>query len=62
MLSEIVVRSANELGDWAERLLDVTPPQDEETRVLALYAAAHRCSMTQDPAAYEPADHPLRRA
>ena len=53
VLSEIVVRSANELGDWAERLLAVTPPQDEETRVLALYAAAHRCSMTQDPAAYE---------
>ena len=53
VLSEIVVRSATELGDWAERLLAVTPRQDEETRVLALYAAAHRYSMTQDPAAYD---------
>ena len=53
MLSEIVVRSANELGDWGERLLAVTPREDEDTRVLALYAAAHRCSMTQDPAAYD---------
>jgi predicted ATPase/DNA-binding SARP family transcriptional activator len=53
VLSEIVVRSATELGDWAEHLLSVTPPQDEEARVLALYAAAHRYSMTQDPASYD---------
>jgi len=52
-LSEIVVRSANELGDWAERLLAVTPPGDDETRIMALYAAAQRYSMTQDPAAYD---------
>jgi predicted ATPase/DNA-binding SARP family transcriptional activator len=53
VLSEIVVRSANELGDWAERLLAATPVEDTETRVLALYAAAHRYSMTQDPESYE---------
>ena len=53
VLSEIVVRSANELGDWAERLLEVTPVDDTEGRVLALYAAAHRYSMTQDPQGYE---------
>jgi predicted ATPase/DNA-binding SARP family transcriptional activator len=53
VLSEIVVRSANELGDWAERLLEVTPLDDTEGRVLALCAAAHRYSMTQDPQGYE---------
>ncbi len=52
VLSEIVVRSAVELGDWAEQLLALTPPGDSEALVLPLYAAAHRCSMTQDPAAY----------
>ncbi len=53
ILSEIVVRSANELGDWGERLLAAAPDQDGESRVLGLYAAAHRYSMTQDPHAYD---------
>ncbi len=52
LLSEIVVRSASELGDWAEQLLALTPPGDAEALVLPLYAAAHRYSMTQDPDAY----------
>lgn len=53
LISEIVVRSANELGDWAEQLLAVVPPDDTNGRVLPLYAAAHRYSMTQDPDAYQ---------
>ena len=53
ILSEIVVRSANELGDWGERLLAAAPDQDGDSRVLGLYAAAHRYSMTQDPHAYD---------
>ena len=53
ILSEIVVRSSNEIGDWAERLLAITPPDDEEGLVFGLYAAAHRYSMTQDPDSYE---------
>ena len=51
-LPEIVMRSTNELGDWAERLLAATPAADVETRALALYAAAHRYSMTQDHQGY----------
>ena len=53
ILSEIVVRASIEIGDWAERLLAMTPPDDEEGLVLGLYAAAHRYSMTQDPDSYE---------
>ncbi len=52
VLPEIVMRSAIELGDWAERLLAAVPSHDVETRTLALYAAAHRYSMTQDPQGY----------
>lgn len=53
VLSEIVVRSANEIGDWAERLLAVAPPEEQELVVFGLYAAAHRYSMTQDPSSFE---------
>ena len=52
VLPEIVMRSNNEVGDWAERLLRVTPTADVRTRTMALYAAAHRYSMTQDPGGY----------
>jgi predicted ATPase len=53
ILSEVVVRSNNEIGDWAEQLLELTPIEDEAGLVFGLYAAAHRYSMSQDPAAYE---------
>ncbi|KAB7741448.1 hypothetical protein GA707_18060 [Nostocoides sp. F2B08] len=46
------MRSNNEIGDWAERLLQVAPTADVRTRTMALYAAAHRYSMTQDPGGY----------
>ena len=66
ILGEIVLRSRHEIGDWLERLLDITPPDDHGTRVFALYWAAHRYSLSQDPDGYqrlvdrygEP-DHPL---
>lgn len=53
ILSEVVVRSRNELGDWAERLLASAPPDDLDSRILGLVTVAHRYSMTHDPEAYE---------
>ncbi|MDJ0768163.1 MAG: BTAD domain-containing putative transcriptional regulator [Ilumatobacter sp.] len=66
ILGEIVLRSRHEIADWLERLLDITPPDDHDARVFALYWAAHRYSISQDPDGYqrlvdrhgEP-DHPL---
>ncbi len=66
VLGEIVLRSRHEIGDWLEQLLDITPDDDTETRVFALYWAAHRYSLSQTPDDYqrlverhpEP-DHPL---
>ena len=53
ILSEIVLRSQAELGDWVERLLAVTPADDGDGIVFGLYWAAHRYSVSQDPAGYQ---------
>ncbi len=66
ILSEIILRSNYEIGDWLEQLLAVTPPEDEDGLVFGMYWAAHRYSVTKDPTGYqrlverygEP-DHPL---
>lgn len=66
MLSEIVLRSNYEIGDWLEQLLALTPAADREGIVFGLYWAAHRYSVSQDRAGYrrlldrfgEP-EHPL---
>ena len=66
LLGEIVLRSRHEIGDWLERLLDITPCDDGAGRVFALYWAAHRYSINQHPDGYRrlvdrsgEADHPL---
>lgn len=53
ILAEIVLRSHNEIGDWVERILTITPPDDEEMIIFCLTWAAHRFSLSQNPDAYE---------
>jgi predicted ATPase/DNA-binding SARP family transcriptional activator len=66
VVAEVLLRSRQEIGDWLERLLAVTPPEDEETRVFALAWAAQRYAIGHDLDAYERLadrydvpDHPL---
>ena len=68
VLGEIVLRSQSELGDWIERLLEVTPSDDEDGLVFGLYWAAHRYTVNQDPDGYRrlldrygETDHPFLR-
>jgi len=65
--TEVSLRSQHEIGDWAERLLAMAPP-DEEALVIELTWAAHRHEQTRDHDAYErlvhrcgEPDHPLIR-
>ena len=53
ILAEIVLRSNYEIGDWVERLLAITPPDDEELLTFGLYWAAHRYTVSQDPDAFQ---------
>lgn len=61
-------RHRHEIGDWAERILAITPPGDEPLIALALTAAAQRYHLKQDPAGYDrladrhgQPDHPVAR-
>lgn len=65
---EIVRRGRGELGDWVERILDLTPPEDTGLIVFGLTWAAQRYKLGQDPQAWErlaarhgEPDHPLVR-
>jgi len=53
ILGEIVLRGQHELGDWVERILAITPADDEDTIVFGLYWAAHRYTVTQNPDGYQ---------
>jgi predicted ATPase/DNA-binding SARP family transcriptional activator len=53
ILAEIVLRANYEVGDWVERLLVITPPDDGELLTFGLYWAAHRYTVTQDPDAFQ---------
>ena len=66
--AEVAFRSRSEIGDWFERLLSITPPDDTETIVFSLIFVAHRLSMGRDYDAFErivqphrDIDHPLMR-
>jgi predicted ATPase/DNA-binding SARP family transcriptional activator len=66
IVAEIALRNRSELGDWVERLLAVTPPDDTESVVFCLSWAAQRYKLSQDPSPYERLvghmpDHPLLR-
>jgi len=63
---EVVRRGRTEIGDFVERILAMTPPDDTEMILFGLCWAAQRYKLGQDPGAYqrlvvrhgEP-DHPL---
>jgi predicted ATPase/class 3 adenylate cyclase len=66
--TEVYVRSQGEIGDWAERILAVTPPDDEEMTVFGITWAARRYMRHQDRdgferlvARYGEPDHPMIR-
>ena len=51
--TEIYMRSRSEIGDWAERILAITPPDDDELIVFGLTWAARRYMRNRDIAGYE---------
>lgn len=64
--AEILLRSQSEICDWVERILAITPSDDEETIVFGLTLAAHRYMQNRDLEAYErlterygEPDHPM---
>jgi predicted ATPase/class 3 adenylate cyclase len=52
VVSEIVRRSRNEIGDWVERILTLTPPSEEKLVSFGLLWAAQRYKLSSDPDAY----------
>jgi predicted ATPase/DNA-binding SARP family transcriptional activator len=68
VVAEVLLRSRQEIGDWLERLLTITPREDEQTIVFALAWSAQRYAIAHDADAYDrlsdryqPSDHPLLR-
>jgi predicted ATPase/DNA-binding SARP family transcriptional activator len=66
--TEVYVRSQSEIGEWAERILAMTPPDDDELIVFCLTWAARRYMRHLDRAGYErlvgrygEPDHPMLR-
>jgi predicted ATPase/DNA-binding SARP family transcriptional activator len=66
--AEVYLRSRSEIGDWAERILAITPPDDEELIVFGLTWAARRYMRNLDKEGYErlvarygEPDHPMIR-
>jgi len=51
--AEIYLRSQSEIGDWAERLLAITPREDQELIVFGVTWAARRYMRTADQAGFE---------
>lgn len=65
---EGALRHRHEVGDWAERILAMTPPDDQQRIAFALTWAAQRAMTMRDAPAYErlvrrygEPDHPLVR-
>jgi predicted ATPase/DNA-binding SARP family transcriptional activator len=68
VVAEVGLRNRHEIGDWAERILEMTPPDDEPMVTFALAAAAQRYKLSRNPSGYErlvarygQPDHPLAR-
>jgi len=66
--AEIAFRSRSEIGDWFERVLAITPPDDIDTIAFSLVFIAHRLSMSREYDTFERIvqphrgiDHPLMR-
>ena len=65
-MAEIPFRSRTEIGDWAERILAITPPDDTALVVFGLTWVGQRYKVSQNRAGYErlvgrygEPDHPL---
>lgn len=68
VVAEVAFRSRAEIGDWVERILAITPPDDTDLVVFGLTWAAQRYKLSQNPDGYErlvarygEPDHPLVR-
>jgi predicted ATPase/class 3 adenylate cyclase len=68
IVAEIYLRSQSEIGDWAERILAVTPPDDDDLIAFGLTWAARRYMRNMDREGYErlarrygEPDHPMIR-
>jgi predicted ATPase/DNA-binding SARP family transcriptional activator len=66
--AEISLRRQVEIGDWAERILDLTPPEDEARIVYWMLWAGHRRAQADAPEEYDAlirrhgyAEHPVIR-
>ncbi|MFA9429475.1 BTAD domain-containing putative transcriptional regulator [Egicoccus sp. AB-alg2] len=66
--AEVSLRRQVEIADWAERILDLTPPEDEPRIVYWLLWAGHRRAQADAPGEYAElvarhgyADHPVVR-
>jgi predicted ATPase/DNA-binding SARP family transcriptional activator len=66
--AEVSLRRQVEIADWAERILDLTPPEDEPRIVYWLLWAGHRRAQADAPEEYDAlvarhgyADHPVVR-
>ena len=53
IVTEVYVRNRSEIGQWAERLLEIIPPGDGEARAFALTWAARRYMRRRDRAGFE---------
>lgn len=66
--AEVSLRRQVEIGDWAERILDLTPPADEARIVYCMLWAGHRRAQADTPEEYDAlmrrhgyAEHPVIR-
>ena len=53
IVTEVSLRNRNEIGDWAERLLEIIPAENESQRLTALVWASFRLMLSQDRHAYD---------
>lgn len=53
IVTELPFRGRHEIGDWAERIIELTKPEDRDRRAFWLIWAAERHQQNGDPAAYE---------
>jgi predicted ATPase/DNA-binding SARP family transcriptional activator len=53
IVGEVLLRSNQEIGDWAERVLALATPEEPDFLVFGLVWAAHRYALSHDRDAYE---------
>ncbi|WP_223166873.1 hypothetical protein [Nonomuraea sp. SYSU D8015] len=51
--TELTLRGQQEIGDWAERILDMLPPDEDALRAFWLLWAAERYTQNGNPAGYD---------